>query len=240
MKNDQRLRRLGLLGDIHAQNDRVAVALAHLRQVGISDVLSVGDIVDGPGDLGETVRLLQDARVRAVAGNHERWFRTGRMRDLPAAHVSDDQPDYVCRFLAGLPAVRTFDTVMGRALLCHGIGDDDMGMLVPDFPDAMIEELPPLRTLMREGFEGAPVRVMMGGHTHLRMVRRAGTMWVVNPGTLLSLREPGGFAIVDFERQQVRFFVFDDDNRLTAEPAISLAAEPEAAQEPPHTPRVRP
>ena len=43
------LRRFGLLGDIHAEDELLAVALRYLVAQELDAVLAVGDIVDGPG-----------------------------------------------------------------------------------------------------------------------------------------------------------------------------------------------
>jgi hypothetical protein len=46
---------------------------------------------------------------------------------------------------------------------------------------------------------------MVAGHTHKRLVRRAGTVTILNPGTLLWDKEPG-FAIADFAHGTVQFY----------------------------------
>ncbi|MFZ4735348.1 MAG: hypothetical protein ACOYM9_05365, partial [Bradymonadia bacterium] len=43
--------RLGLLGDIHAEDHRPTTALAVFREEGVGAILAVGDIVDGSGDV---------------------------------------------------------------------------------------------------------------------------------------------------------------------------------------------
>ena len=65
---------VGLLGDIHAEDRLLEQALGVFRETGVTDVLCVGDVVDGEGDPNRCFDLLQDHGVICVAGNHERWM----------------------------------------------------------------------------------------------------------------------------------------------------------------------
>ena len=85
-----RLRRFGILGDIHAEHEMLAVALEYLSRQNLDAVLSVGDVVDGPGDVNACCRLLVESQAAIVRGNHERWFLEGKMRDLPEATRDED------------------------------------------------------------------------------------------------------------------------------------------------------
>src|SRR5205085_11437183 len=68
------LGRFAILGDIHAEDVRLAAALDHAAQAGYPTVLSVGDIVDGRGDAGRCLELLRERGVHCVRGNHDRWW----------------------------------------------------------------------------------------------------------------------------------------------------------------------
>src|SRR5689334_16603498 len=71
------IRRIGLLGDIHTEDARLEHALAEMKRAQVDAIVSVGDIVDGPGDVERCVRLLAQHDVIAVKGNHDRWFVRG-------------------------------------------------------------------------------------------------------------------------------------------------------------------
>ena len=58
----------------------------------------------------------------------------------------------------------------------------------------------PLQRLLAED----EVRVLVGGHTHRRMLRRFGNLTVINPGTLFRAHDPC-FAIADLETLDVAF-----------------------------------
>lgn len=191
-----------LIGDVHCEDVSVERVLAWGSSRGIEDVLCVGDIVDGPGDVERTVALLRDHAVTCVSGNHERWLLAGQARELPEATliVSDETRS----FLESLPTSRRFDTPRGGLLLCHGVGESDMEQLAPDTFGYALAAMPELTRLL----DDPRVRIMVGGHTHRRMVRDFGDLVVINPGTLLRRHEPC-FAVADFAASRVEFWALD-------------------------------
>lgn len=199
------LGRIGVLGDVHAEDERLAEALAHFAGRDLDAVLCVGDIVDGPGDVARTIALLRDHDVICVAGNHERWFLTGSARDLPDA--TQAVPDDLRAFLGALPPTRRLETVAGGALLCHAVGEDDMSFLRSDTRgyalQAMMDELRPLMLDPECAF-------MIAGHTHERMVRTFEGLVVLNAGTLHRRDQPGVLE-VDFGAREAIFFDLLDE-----------------------------
>ncbi len=199
MTEQDRWKRIGVLGDVHAQDARVEAALEFFGPR-VDAVLCVGDIADGDGDLDRTCKLLREGGVVAVAGNHERWFLTGEMREVPNATM--DATPQTRAYLAGLPRTLGFDTDLGPLLVCHGVGDDDEAELFAQTSGYS------LRTALdaMEGFE--ETRLLVGGHTHQPMVRRIGECWFINAGTL----RPGeGECLleIDLELREARFFSWD-------------------------------
>ena len=55
------LRLLGLVGDVHAEEQRLARVLDFFASRGVDRVAQVGDFVDGMGSDAECVRRLRDA-----------------------------------------------------------------------------------------------------------------------------------------------------------------------------------
>lgn len=196
----QAWRTVGVLGDVHAEDAALALALDALGDV--DAVLCVGDIVDGKGDLERTVALLRERGVICVAGNHERWFLEGKMRGVPDAHL--DASDAVRGFFADLPRTRRLRTVAGNLLLCHAVGDDDMAELRSDTRGYALQAIEGLRELWLD----PELTFMVAGHTHERMVRAFPGLVVVNAGTLR--REAPGFVRIDFEARRVGCFDLRD------------------------------
>src|SRR5690348_4599860 len=124
--------RIGLIGDVHGEDERLETALARFDALGAATVLCTGDIPDGSGSVARSCAILRERGVLTVRGNHERWFLGGVMRDLPDSTPLETVPLSEREWLAALPAVREFSTPLGGLLLCHGLGSNDMAKVGPD------------------------------------------------------------------------------------------------------------
>jgi predicted phosphodiesterase len=184
---------VGVLGDVHAEDDVLASALAIMRTNSIDHILCVGDIADGRGDLERACRLLKDAGVHCVMGNHDRWALGDEMRQLP--EISELGPAGR-GFLSGLPPMRRYATSRGGLLLCHGLGHDDMIDIKLDTPSDVLETFEVLSELRRNPELG----LVVSGHTHAAGVRDLGDLLLVNAGTLRARPgRPSTFLVLDLD-----------------------------------------
>jgi len=207
--------RIGLLGDIHAEDERVATALALFAAQRCDQVLFVGDIVDGQGDVERCVTLLRGANAIGVRGNHERWLISDTMRTLRHAHHRSDLAASNVAFFEALPATRTIATPRGAMLLCHGVADDDMQRLRADDDGYALH----CNTALGQVLQAGEHALLLGGHTHERTVRRftarevlgsgEGSLLYLNPGTLARLDTPC-CAILDFSDDAIQFYELED------------------------------
>jgi putative phosphoesterase len=208
--------KLGLIGDIHAEDVRLAAALELFRDERVDHVLFVGDVVDGDGDVDRCCAMLAAVKALGVRGNHDRWLLEDRMRSLPNAHHRDALAPQSIALLAALPATREIQTPHGVLLLCHGVGDDDMQRLKPDDDGYALESNVALAALVGGVKKYA---FAVGGHTHERMVRKFGDLVFVNPGTLASNHAP---CCAIFDGASVRFFGLDDAKVPRPEEEIAI------------------
>lgn len=210
------VKRLGLIGDVHAEHRRLAAALEFLAGQHIDAICCTGDIADGPGCVDTCVALLAQADVRAVAGNHDRWLLTDRLRTVPDAHRLADISDASRDYLAHLPPTCAIDTSLGCALLCHGVADNDLRKVWPGSPRMPIARSPELDALI----DGAGVRFVLNGHLHYRVIVNFEQLTMLNAGTLKGEHRPG-VSIVDFGDGSVSAFEFDAGlglRRVTQQP----------------------
>lgn len=201
---------VGLIGDVHAQDATLHVALDFLMaQPRMDRVLCTGDILGGEGSAERCCELLQEANVRTVRGNHERWhFETEPfVAEITALAQPEDLATWPLRlnanarnYLASLPPTLTFDTPYGELLLCHGLGEDDMAGVFPDESEEAAQE-----RLAQGGLDTLRCRFVVNGHTHRSMVRQIGTTTIINAGTLLPHPE-ASCAILDLAASRVEFF----------------------------------
>ncbi len=194
----QVVRRVGLIGDLHCENDALVFVLEQLGKLGAETLLQVGDIADGPGDLDATVELLEAHRVLAVRGNHDRWLLRNQLRDMPHANALASLSPATVAFLTRLPVTREFRSPRGNVLLCHGLDSNDMVGVRPDHDGVVISTNEELQRLIRE----RRYRFVLNGHTHRAMLRTFGPLSIVNAGTLFREYEQS-FTFVDFERGEL-------------------------------------
>jgi predicted phosphodiesterase len=213
------IEKLGLIGDVHCQVKALRASLARLEAEGADVFLCVGDVLDGAGDPNQTVRILREREVLTVAGNHDRWVIGDTMRDLIDATPRRLLEPETLRWLAELPRTRDIETPAGLALLCHGLGSNDMSCVRPDDEGYALESNLELTRLCLE----RKYRYVMNGHTHRRMVRTIDGLTIINAGTLLP--SYGSTAtLVDFRALSVSFFDVGDDDRVELSEQIALGS----------------
>lgn len=193
------IRKLGVLGDVHAEDETLLAALEFFASAGVDRVVCVGDVLDGAGDAERCIAALRAREITTVRGNHERWFNELKGMLLSDATPEESLSEGSIAWLRGLPVLQTIPTVSGAALLCHGLGRDDLSRLRPDDP---IDLDRPSRAVQGLLDEATGCRFVINGHTHLPMVREVGHVVVLNAGTLSSSYDPV-VMVVDFERLEV-------------------------------------
>ncbi|HVH42037.1 MAG TPA: metallophosphoesterase family protein [Labilithrix sp.] len=215
--------RLGLIGDVHAEDELVLATLEALRKERVDHVLCTGDLVDGLGDVDRACGYLREANVLTVRGNHDRWIRSDEMRTLPNAHKMTELSVETIALLKSLPSTASLDILGGgKLLLCHGVGRNDMRRLQADDRGHAISSNDDLLGVLFD----AGIRLMIAGHTHQQMLRRfergggRPPLFAINPGTLAREDEPG-FAIVDLKAARVEFRRFTSD-RLVVHASSAL------------------
>jgi len=196
--------KIGLIGDVHAQDDLLSVALEYLAGIEHDAILCTGDIVDGVGDCERCLALLAEHRVVSIRGNHDRWLAY----DSGPAISQGSRPAALSKErllqLRLLPPTLTFDTPAGRLLLCHGLGKNDLRELRPDDTGSSLDANLELQQLRKSEYA-----FVINGHTHQRMVRDYDGVTVINAGTLHVDRDPV-FATVDFDERVVQFYGIED------------------------------
>lgn len=213
------LRRIGVVGDIHGESEFLEATLTFLETADVDLVLSVGDIVDGGGDVDRCCKLLIESGVATVRGNHDRWLFEAAIRDWPDATQQTELSPQARSFLASLPKTRVFKTAAGRMLLCHGLAEYDMGCVHPCDTDYELENNIEFHVLIGSGV----FNFVVNGHTHCRMVRTFDHLTLVNAGTLLRGFQPC-LLIIDFEARSGQFYDLQDGLPPLERPEFKLGA----------------
>jgi len=205
---------VGVLSDVHTEDERLSRALFFMREQGVEAFLCAGDIVDGHGDAEQCISLLRGVGALTVSGNHDRWCLEGYNSFLFDATPKDTLSEDSLDFLSSLPETRELQLGPLQVLLCHGVGDDDMCSLRPYDTGYALQSNTKLQEVLGLGRYG----MMIHGHTHQRGVRRIGGMLTLNPGALSDRRnDQPGFAILDCGAWRVTFYDILEDAVEAAE-----------------------
>ena len=194
--------RIGVIGDIHTRADRLQWAIGTLREQRVEALFATGDVVDGPNpeSVGHVCELLQRHAVATVLGNHDRWLLDEQQRDLTEATYPEEVDNASRKFLLSLPQTIELHTPSGLALLGHGLGSNDMTSLYPYDHGPALRNNTTLQAILR----AARYQFVIGGHTHLRMVRSISGVTFINAGALHYTQEPCCL-MLDFAARRAQF-----------------------------------
>jgi predicted phosphodiesterase len=181
------IRHLGVIGDVHARAESLETAANALSARGVDAIACVGDIYGPATGTAQCCRLLKERRILTVRGNHDRWFLEAARQDS-SLNASVDLE--AVRFLSDLPVTLEIDTVAGPALLCHGIGTNDLAHLPQTFPSAFV------RRSVRLGLISPRHKLVIHGHSHDFRQRTCEGILFVAIGTLQS-HSQGGCVVID-------------------------------------------
>lgn len=175
--------RLALIGDVHGNARALEAVLADIAAAGITRGVVTGDLVMRGTDPEAAIRAVRGLGWPSVIGNTDEKVGAGRPR--PAGHPASDRAgsrswtirrlsDDDRAWLAGLPR-RVHVELGGRSVLVtHGQPGDLSVALDVGTPDA------DLARVARQ----VDADVLVFGHTHRPMARRAGGVLFVNPGAV--------------------------------------------------------
>lgn len=213
--------RIGLIGDVHAEHERLATAIDTLLAQGADTLLCTGDLCDGPGDLERCIELIQQHNILCVRGNHDRWMLDNRVRHIDDAHHREDLSPNAKSYLTTLPTQVSVATPIGQLLLCHGILDNDLEKAWPGS-----ERMPPERSKgLDKLIEQGAYRLLVNGHMHYRIVLDFPGLTHVNAGTLSPRHRPG-VTLMDCAANELRVFEFGETtDQLVATKTAKLVCE---------------
>lgn len=209
--------KLGIIGDVHCENETLKKVTEFFQDQGIQSTVCVGDIVDGKGDVNETISILKKNNVITVLGNHDEWSMKNYLRQLPDATMRHHLSEVSIEFLSALPRSIVFESILGQVLLCHGLNDDHMSTVRPHDMDYALKNNDELQKLM----ERKEIQICICGHSHYRMVKTFGHVVIINAGTLYREHQPC-FAILDFPKNELTFYDIRPNRDFIANKPTSL------------------
>lgn len=197
--------KIGLIGDVHCEDEALDLAIKTLHATGFETIICTGDVATGPGRINTCCDLLRRYKIATIRGNHDRWLLNHFLNVSPLATTPGSLTKLSWRFLESLPMTIDLPTSEGLALMCHGVGAEDMLSILPDQPEAELDDHPILSAIV----ESQRYRWIINGHSHRRMVRKYRSLTIINAGTLRRDHDPC-FAAIDLEQRSVIFWDIRD------------------------------
>jgi putative phosphoesterase len=165
---------IGFISDVHGDVHALRDALRLLDEMGVREIVCLGDVLDYGIFPDEAISLLAARSIPTLRGNHDRWCLTSKSVGTNAADLEAASRRFLKAMVPSWSA-----TIEGVRVAAHHArpGNDMHGVM----PDATADEV-------HEVLRAAEADVVVVGHTHRAMELRLGDRLVLNPGALL--RDP--------------------------------------------------
>jgi putative phosphoesterase len=190
--------KVGIVSDLHCNVAGLAQALDLIGDV--DELICLGDSIWEYRFSNDIVRLLKERGAHTILGNHEEGF-------LGPQGVRARRPGWIDHSLLGWLAERPYRLELqlgGKKLLAvHSTPWEPRGTYV--YPhDTLLER-----------FGEADADFVLYGHTHHQLVRRFGSVLVINPGSAGDARDTGNgrqlsCAVLDTVTEEVVMTDFPD------------------------------
>jgi putative phosphoesterase len=174
--------RVAVLSDLHGNPFALDAVLADLRPTSVDELVCLGDVAIGPFP-NETVSSLRALDCPVLMGNWDAWLlegvpalggevgpRLSAQGEWCASRLSAGELDYLRSFRRTLE----LEVEHTRIAFFHASPRSLEQLLLPDIPRAELDE----------ALEGVRADLIVGGHTHLQMLRRRRDSLFANPGSV--------------------------------------------------------
>ena len=196
--------RIAIISDIHADLHALQDALGMIDALGCDRVVCAGDLVDYGLFPEETIALIRERKIPCVRGNHDRWATSSggalshEGQDSAGVDATSwDLSRAALTYLRSLPPMLRLEIDGTRFLVVHARPGSDMNGIHEDEPSS---------TVLDGWFEDYKADVLVVGHTHAPLVRRADSGGIVlNPGTLMREAKYAPEAGLVFDRAMGKF-----------------------------------
>jgi putative phosphoesterase len=172
--------RIGLISDIHGNLIALESVLSELKREQVDRIICLGDVAALGPQPHEVIERLRELNCPVVMGNTDDWYLQplpegdDELRELAGwglQQFTDADLDYLRSFQ---PVIEmTLDT--DKTLLCsHGSPRSYNDVIAPTTPAAEVKSM----------YAGYRAFIMVGGHTHVQMLRRYEQAFLINPGSV--------------------------------------------------------
>ena len=174
--------RIALISDIHGNKIALQAVLDDIAGIGVDQLVCLGDVATlGPDPTG-AIRLLQEQNCQCIMGNHDEFlFSPSLIQTYTQAPDVLESIEWCQTQLtsADLDFLRTFEATIeldiGTKLsLFHGSPRSHMENILATTPAKELDEM----------IGGDRSDILVGGHTHIQMMRQHRGLLIVNAGSV--------------------------------------------------------
>lgn len=191
---------IGLIADVHANLPALQAVLERLDDLGVQQIISLGDIAGYGPHVNECCETLAKREVVGVRGNHDHYLLTGTLsgRSMTADMCIRQQASVITKqnmeWLGSFPLTLTSHGVN----VVHGGWGDPLDQYVYEVDAAL--------------FAGEPGRLFASGHTHIPLLWEGNGKAFCNPGSVGQPRDGdprASFALLEDGRFRVERVEYD-------------------------------
>jgi putative phosphoesterase len=190
--------RVGIVSDLHCNLQGLDLALQAMGDV--DELLCLGDSIFEYQFSNDVVARLKERGAHIIQGNHEEVFLSAagvRARERAGIDTA------LLGFLADQPHRRYLELAGRRLLLVHSTPWDPRGEYVHPHSAKL------------DRFGQADADFVLYGHTHCQVVKRVGSVLVINPGSAGDARDSRNgrqlsCAVLDLVSEEVRVIDYPD------------------------------
>ncbi|HET91845.1 MAG TPA: metallophosphoesterase [Chloroflexi bacterium] len=186
MTKNEGMKKVALIGDVHANLPALEAVLAHAHAQEVDAIWNVGDFVGYGAFPDQVVKRLRDEQALSILGNYDlkvlefkdkgkKWRKTKRPEKYLAFRWAHEQLSKKSRKYLRFLSQEVRMKVKGRRiLLTHGSPASHKEHLTPETSDERLHELAKL----------AQADVVICGHSHQPFVRQVNDVWFINTGSV--------------------------------------------------------
>jgi putative phosphoesterase len=176
--------KVALISDTHGNHVALNAVLEQLRHEPIDQIVFLGDAAALGPQPCEVLSALRDLNCRCVLGNTDEWLldprpetatdeATQRLLNL-FAWGREQLPASDIEFMRTFAATQTIELDEHTSLLCfHGSPHSSRDVILATTPEADLDRM----------LEGTAARLLVGGHTHVQLLRSHREVTIINPGS---------------------------------------------------------
>lgn len=175
--------RIALIADIHGNLVALESVLQEVAAESVDQIICLGDVAALGPQPHEVIQRVRQLQCPVILGNTDAWLLAAKGAKTAESAILATITSWCAeqltpedqQFLHTFASVLEFPLDDGRRLCCyHGSPRSFDDVIAAITPDAVVQQM----------LAGSTATVMVGGHTHIQMLRRYEDGYLVNVGSV--------------------------------------------------------